>query len=147
MPTHGSCRPLVTTSTGLPATSIESRGVMIELVGLIATDTSKSCPVLMPPNTPPALLDMKPLGVWVASRPMDNQGYQFMSKLGVLDTIQLPADGSQPQFKTWIYAIKLGDAQIVTTPGELFPEVLATKESSVLSTMKEAYCGPASRTP
>jgi hypothetical protein len=55
--------------------------------------------------------------------PMDNQGYMLAAKLGVFDTIQLPADGSQPQVKTWIYAIKLGDAQIVTTPGELFPEV------------------------
>ncbi len=55
--------------------------------------------------------------------PMDNQGYMLAAKLGVFDTIRLPADGSMPQFKTWIYAIKLGDAQIVTTPGELFPEV------------------------
>ncbi|MEP7337078.1 MAG: neutral/alkaline non-lysosomal ceramidase N-terminal domain-containing protein, partial [Acidobacteriota bacterium] len=55
--------------------------------------------------------------------PMDNQGYMLAAKLGVFDTIPLPADGSQPQVKTWIYAIKLGDAQIVTTPGELFPEV------------------------
>ncbi len=55
--------------------------------------------------------------------PMDNQGYQFLSKLGVLDTISLTAGGSEPQVKTWIYAIALGDAQIVTAPGELFPEV------------------------
>lgn len=54
--------------------------------------------------------------------PMDNQGYQFLSKLGVLDTISLPTDGAAPQTKTWIYAITLGDAQIVTTPGELFPK-------------------------
>jgi hypothetical protein len=55
--------------------------------------------------------------------PMDNQGYLFLAKLGVFDTIQVPEDGSAPQFKTTIYAIRLGDAQIVTTPGELFPEV------------------------
>lgn len=55
--------------------------------------------------------------------PMDNQGYLFLARLGVFDTIPVPADGSPPQFKTWIYAIDLGDAQIVTTPGELFPEV------------------------
>lgn len=55
--------------------------------------------------------------------PMDNQGYQFLSRLGVFDTIQAPTDGSEPQYKTWIYALTLGDAQIVTTPGELFPEV------------------------
>jgi len=55
--------------------------------------------------------------------PMDNQGYLFAAKMGVFDTIQLPADGSMPQMKSWIYSLKLGDAQIVTTPGELFPEV------------------------
>ena len=55
--------------------------------------------------------------------PMDNQGYLFLAKQGVFDTIPVPEDGSTPQFKTWIYAITLGDAQIVTTPGELFPEV------------------------
>ena len=54
---------------------------------------------------------------------MDNQGYLFLAKQGVFDTIQVPADGAAAQFKTWIYAITLGDAQIVTTPGELFPEV------------------------
>ncbi len=55
--------------------------------------------------------------------PMDNQGYLMLLKLGVLDTSKLPADGSLPQLSTTIYAISLGDAQIVTTPGELFPEL------------------------
>jgi hypothetical protein len=55
--------------------------------------------------------------------PMDNQGYLFLAKLGVFDTIPVPVDGSTPEFETTIYAISLGDAQIVTTPGELFPEV------------------------
>src|SRR5262249_14368847 len=55
--------------------------------------------------------------------PMDNQGYLFLAKQGVFDTIQIPEDGSAPQFKTTIYAITLGDAQVVTTPGELLPEV------------------------
>lgn len=55
--------------------------------------------------------------------PMDNQGYMFLARLGVLDTMALPEDGSNPIVKTTIYAINLGDAQIVTTPGELFPEV------------------------
>jgi len=55
--------------------------------------------------------------------PMDNQGYLFLAGLGVFDTIQVPEDGSMPEFRTVIYAIDLGDAQIVTTPGELFPEV------------------------
>jgi hypothetical protein len=55
--------------------------------------------------------------------PMDNQGYLFLAKSGVFDTIKVPEDGSAPQFNTWIYAITLGDAQIVTTPGELLPEI------------------------
>jgi hypothetical protein len=55
--------------------------------------------------------------------PMDNQGYLLLLRLGVLDTSILPADGSMPQIRTAIYAISLGDAQIVTTPGELFPEL------------------------
>jgi hypothetical protein len=55
--------------------------------------------------------------------PMDNEGYLFLARIGVFDTMPVPRDGSLPQFDTWIYAITLGDAQIVTTPGELFPEV------------------------
>lgn len=55
--------------------------------------------------------------------PMDNQGYMLLLKLGVLDTMTGADDGAQPMLRTTIYAIGLGDAQIVTTPGELLPEV------------------------
>ncbi|MBS1812744.1 MAG: neutral/alkaline non-lysosomal ceramidase N-terminal domain-containing protein [Acidobacteria bacterium] len=55
--------------------------------------------------------------------PMDNQGYLLLLKLGVLDTAMAPDESGQPQSRTTIYAIDLGDAQIVTTPGELFPEI------------------------
>jgi hypothetical protein len=55
--------------------------------------------------------------------PMDNQGYMILLKLGVLDTAMNPDANGQPQSRTTIYAINLGDAQIVTTPGELFPEI------------------------
>jgi hypothetical protein len=37
--------------------------VRIELVGLMAMRTTRSCPVLMPPSTPPAWLLAKPSGV------------------------------------------------------------------------------------
>jgi hypothetical protein len=47
----------------LPALSIERRGVRIDEVGLIAIDTVMSCPVEIPPSTPPALLPTKPSGV------------------------------------------------------------------------------------
>jgi hypothetical protein len=55
--------------------------------------------------------------------PMDNQGYMFLTSKGVLDTMTLPAGGKQPEIETDVYAITIGDAQMVTTPGELFPEV------------------------
>lgn len=55
--------------------------------------------------------------------PMDNQGYMLLLKLGVLDTAMNPDASGQPQSRTTIYAINLGEAQIVTTPGELFPEI------------------------
>jgi hypothetical protein len=55
--------------------------------------------------------------------PMDNAGYRFLSAKGVLDTLPVPSEGEQPQLETTIYAITIGDAQIITTPGELFPEV------------------------
>ncbi len=63
MPTQGSWRPKVSTTVGWPARSMERRGVRMELVGLIATDTRRSWPVEMPPSTPPALLPTKPCGV------------------------------------------------------------------------------------
>lgn len=60
--------------------------------------------------------------------PMDNPAYLMAVKIGVLDTLGVPSEeelkaGAVPQAKTTIYAIRLGDAQLVTTPGELFPEV------------------------
>ena len=55
--------------------------------------------------------------------PMDNAGYQFLGRIGVFDTMVPPADGRPSRFETTIYALTLGDSQIVTTPGELFPEV------------------------
>ena len=63
---------MVTTSTGWLWMSTDWRGLMIELVGLIAMLTSRSCPVVMPPSVPPALLLAKPCGViespWVVPR-------------------------------------------------------------------------------
>lgn len=55
--------------------------------------------------------------------PMDNPAYVMGAKLGILDTMEVPADGSDGKIRTTLYALNLGDAQIVTTPGELFPEV------------------------
>ncbi|MEY4167520.1 MAG: hypothetical protein RIR52_1344, partial [Acidobacteriota bacterium] len=47
----------------------------------------------------------------------------LLARLGVFDTMVPPADGSRPLVETTIFAVTIGDAQIVTTPGELFPEV------------------------
>ncbi|MFN7929641.1 MAG: neutral/alkaline non-lysosomal ceramidase N-terminal domain-containing protein [Blastocatellia bacterium] len=55
--------------------------------------------------------------------PMDNQGYQLLLKLGVFSMNMQPDASGQAQSRTTIYAINLGDAQMVTTPGELFPEL------------------------
>jgi len=55
--------------------------------------------------------------------PMDNAGYVFLTSKGVLDTMPMPREGEQPELETTVYAITIGDAQIITTPGELFPEV------------------------
>lgn len=55
--------------------------------------------------------------------PMDNAGYLFLANKGVLDTMPVPRDGERPELETTVYAITIGDAQIITTPGELFPEV------------------------
>jgi hypothetical protein len=54
---------------------------------------------------------------------MDNAGYTFLMEQGVLPR---PAEwhtqkGTQVLSK--IYSVRFGDAQILTTPGELFPEV------------------------
>jgi len=59
--------------------------------------------------------------------PMDNAGYVFLTSKSVLDTMALPQGGA-PEIQTWVYAITIGDAQIVTTPGELFPEVFYSVE-------------------
>jgi hypothetical protein len=55
--------------------------------------------------------------------PMDNVGYLFLASKGVLDTIPPPREGERPELESTVYAITIGDAQIITTPGELFPEV------------------------
>jgi hypothetical protein len=54
---------------------------------------------------------------------MDNAGYLYLASKGVLDTMPVPAKGETPMVSTTVYAISIGDAQIVTAPGELFPEV------------------------
>ena len=56
MPTQGSWRPLVITSTASPSLLIDFFGVRIELVGLMANRATIGCPVVMPPRIPPALL-------------------------------------------------------------------------------------------
>jgi hypothetical protein len=52
--------------------------------------------------------------------PMDNQGYKFLASKGVLDN----GPEIMTEVEAWVYCITLGDAQMLTTPGELFPEVL-----------------------
>jgi hypothetical protein len=55
--------------------------------------------------------------------PMDNAGYLFLASKGVLDTMPMPREGETPRVDTWVYLLTMGDVQILTAPGELFPEV------------------------
>jgi hypothetical protein len=55
--------------------------------------------------------------------PMDNQGYSLLAGKSVLDTLPAPQAGQKVDIETTVYAITLGDAQMITTPGELFPEI------------------------
>jgi hypothetical protein len=55
--------------------------------------------------------------------PMDNVGYAFLASKGVLDTMPMPREGEPLELETTVYALTLGDAQVITAPGELFPEV------------------------
>src|SRR5262249_60602074 len=55
--------------------------------------------------------------------PMDNVGYSYLFRQGVLDVLSVPRGRQQLEIETDVYAITLGQAQIITTPGELFPEV------------------------
>jgi Neutral/alkaline non-lysosomal ceramidase, N-terminal len=70
--------------------------------------------------SPVTTLDVRKAGL---RAPMDNQGYTFLAGKSVLDTLPAPQAGTQLDIETTVYAITLGDAQIITTPGELFPEV------------------------
>jgi hypothetical protein len=56
--------------------------------------------------------------------PMDNEGYVVLMQKGVLNALPMPTIGEVPKVSTWVYAITFGDAQLLTVPGELFPEVL-----------------------
>ncbi len=55
--------------------------------------------------------------------PMDNQGYQFLISKGVLAKLHGFDAAGGAQAVSTVYAVRLGDAQIITVPGELFPEV------------------------
>jgi len=70
--------------------------------------------------------------------PMDNAGYVLLMNKGVLDTLSKPREGEQPEIETTVYAITIGDAQIITTPGELFPEVFYGVEKYRRSDCAEA---------
>jgi hypothetical protein len=59
----------------------------------------------------------------VLRAPMDNQAYSFLANKGVLDTLRPPREGEKIEVETTVHAVTIGDAQIITVPGELFPEV------------------------
>jgi len=55
--------------------------------------------------------------------PMDNAGYAFLMQQGVLTPPATWKTFSGMQVVTKVYSLRLGDAQVLTVPGELFPEV------------------------
>ncbi len=55
--------------------------------------------------------------------PMDNAGYAMLVAKGVLDGRIIQEAKPSPFIETKVYALTLGQVQIVTTPGELFPEL------------------------
>jgi hypothetical protein len=61
--------------------------------------------------------------------PMDNVAYSYLAQKGVLDVLSRQEDTHELEIETKVFVITLGDAQIITTPGELFPEVFYGVES------------------
>jgi hypothetical protein len=55
--------------------------------------------------------------------PLDNLGYQFLLSKGVLARMPGMDSPSGPEMLSTVYVIRLGNAEIITAPGELFPEV------------------------
>ena len=56
----------------------------------------------------------------------------------MLDVLSVPKGAQQLEIETDVYAITLGQAQIITTPGELFPEVFYGVERNRRSDCPEA---------
>jgi hypothetical protein len=55
--------------------------------------------------------------------PMDNAGYLFRMEAGVLSVPPSWQSANGVEVVTNVFLLHLGDAQLITTPGELFPEV------------------------
>ncbi len=55
--------------------------------------------------------------------PMDNAGYSFLMQAGVLTAPASWHAANSMEVVTNVFLVRLGNAQILTTPGELFPEV------------------------
>jgi len=72
---------------------------------------------------------------------MDNAGYTFLAARGVLDTMPPPKPGETTQIESTVYALKIGDAEVITTPGELFPEVFYGVAKNRRSDCSEADTG------
>src|SRR5262249_54689419 len=75
------------------------------------------------------------------STPMDNAAYLFLASKGDLDTMAGAGLGDQPRIQTFVYDIKLGDAEIVTVPGELLPEVFYGVERHHRADCRQADTG------
>jgi hypothetical protein len=54
---------------------------------------------------------------------VDNKALTLRANEGLLDVPMLPREGEPPIIRTSVYTLTLGEVQIVTAPGELFPEL------------------------
>lgn len=79
--------------------------------------------------------------------PMDNKGYALLIRNGIFDMMTMPQEGDVPGLRTWVYLITLGDVQIVTAPGELFPEVFYGVETHRRTDCPRADTGRAPELP
>ena len=78
---------------------------------------------------------------------MDNKGYALLIRNGIFDMMTMPQEGDVPGLRTWVYLITLGDVQIVTAPGELFPEVFYGVETHRRTDCPRADTGRAPELP
>ena len=89
MPTQGSCLPFTEIFVFLPFLSIVSLLDNIEEVGFTENEATTSCPEEIPPNIPPALLDLKFRSMILPDIFIDQDSPENMYKKAGLDSLSI----------------------------------------------------------